>query len=84
MADPTEIPKYKLIYFPIRGRGEFIRYLFALAEVPYEEEHIEFSNWPQRKTGNLINVNQSKKKWQSHQQNSCRDAFSYGTLAGYQ
>jgi len=49
MADRTKIPKYKLIYFPVRGRAEFIRYLFALADVPYEEEFIESKDWPHRK-----------------------------------
>lgn len=35
--------QYKLHYFPVRGRGEFIRYIFAQANVPYEEVLIPFA-----------------------------------------
>jgi len=38
---------YKLHYFPVRGRAECIRYIFAYAAVPYEEKFIEmFQEWP--------------------------------------
>jgi len=34
--------KWKLIYFPLYGRGEVIRLAFAFAKVPLEEEVINF------------------------------------------
>jgi len=34
-------PAYKLYYFPGRGRAEFIRYMFAFAEVPFEDVRLE-------------------------------------------
>lgn len=37
--------QYKLDYFPARGRGEFIRYIFAYADVPYEDNTISFDAW---------------------------------------
>jgi len=43
------VPHYKLTYFPFRGRGEFIRYIFALAEVPYEDHTITYEDWPNHK-----------------------------------
>ena len=45
----TNVPKYKLIYFPLRGRGEYIRYLFALGEVQYEDEIVSDEQWPEKK-----------------------------------
>jgi len=46
---PSEIPHYKLTYFPVRGRGEFIRYIFALADVPYENNLMTMDEWPHHK-----------------------------------
>jgi len=37
--------QYKLYYFPLRGRCEFIRYIFAYANVPYNEVLIEREDW---------------------------------------
>jgi len=34
-------PSYKLYYFPGRGRAEIIRYIFAYAEVPFEDVRLE-------------------------------------------
>lgn len=45
--------KYKLTYFKARERGEFIRYLFAHANVPYEEINIDLSDWPKEKPSKL-------------------------------
>ena len=36
----------KLIYFDVYGRAESIRYLLAHAKVQYEEQHVQFSEWP--------------------------------------
>jgi len=42
----NEMPaQYKFYYFPVRGRGEFIRYIFAYANVPYEEILITREEW---------------------------------------
>ncbi|XP_072038014.1 S-crystallin SL11-like [Amphiura filiformis] len=43
------MPSYKLIYFNGRGRGENARMMFAAAGVPYEDNRIEFKDWPQMK-----------------------------------
>jgi len=37
--------QYKLYYFPLRGRCEFIRYIFAYANVPYEQVDIQRDEW---------------------------------------
>lgn len=37
---------YKLVYFPVRGRAEFLRYLLAQAGVDYEEQTVSFEEWP--------------------------------------
>ena len=39
----------KLIYFNGRGRGEPARLVLAQAGVEYEDERIEFSEWPDLK-----------------------------------
>lgn len=38
-------PKYKLIYFNWRGRAEVIRWLFAVANVPYEDVRVSEDEW---------------------------------------
>lgn len=45
------MPSYKLIYFNIKGRAEIPRLIFAAAGQEYEDERIDFKEWPQRKTG---------------------------------
>ncbi|XP_019408970.1 PREDICTED: hematopoietic prostaglandin D synthase isoform X2 [Crocodylus porosus] len=37
---------YKLTYFNMRGRGEIIRYLFAYSGIKYEDNRIEWADWP--------------------------------------
>ncbi|GMS85895.1 hypothetical protein PENTCL1PPCAC_8070, partial [Pristionchus entomophagus] len=39
------MPHYKLTYFDLRGRGECIRMMFAIADVPLEEERVQFQDW---------------------------------------
>nr|UOU03295.1 glutathione S-transferase sigma 6 [Brachionus rubens] len=41
--------KYKLSYFDIRGRGEFIRFIFSAAQEPFEDNRIKESDWPSLK-----------------------------------
>lgn len=38
--------KLKLVYFDIRGRAEMIRLMLAAAGQSYEEERIQFDEWP--------------------------------------
>ncbi|XP_022915698.1 glutathione S-transferase-like [Onthophagus taurus] len=40
---------YKLIYFNARGRAEHIRFIFAYAGVPYEDERVSREKWPDYK-----------------------------------
>ena len=46
--------KYKLIYFPLTGRAEAIRLMFAAAGVEYEDCRIPFEEWPKLKPGTLL------------------------------
>jgi len=43
------MPTYKLTYFDLRGRGEIIRLMFVAAGVPYEDNRVERSKWPELK-----------------------------------
>nr|CAD7570489.1 unnamed protein product [Timema californicum] len=47
-------PSYKLRYFNSRGRAEHIRFIFAYAEVEYEDERISREKWPEIKKGELL------------------------------
>ncbi|XP_064423492.1 hematopoietic prostaglandin D synthase [Latimeria chalumnae] len=40
------MPRYKLIYFNLRGRGETARYIFAYSGIKYEDCRIERADWP--------------------------------------
>ncbi|XP_067008302.2 glutathione S-transferase [Anabrus simplex] len=42
-------PKYKLIYFNLRGLGEPIRFLFLYGGIAFEDNRIEYSDWPKVK-----------------------------------
>jgi len=43
------MPVYKLHYFNGRGRAETIRMIFAVAGQKFEDDRIEFQDWPNRK-----------------------------------
>ncbi|XP_073457151.1 hematopoietic prostaglandin D synthase-like [Aquarana catesbeiana] len=43
------MPNYKLTYFNFKGRGEILRYIFAYKNTPYEDNRIEYSEWPAHK-----------------------------------
>ncbi|EDV25618.1 S-crystallin 4 [Trichoplax sp. H2] len=45
------MPSYKLTYFNSRGRGEIIRYLFALSDTPYEDLRLSSEEWAKQKAG---------------------------------
>ena len=49
---------YKLLYFPARGRGEFIRLAFLIAGVEFEDCRIDKETWPTLKAGELLNSHQ--------------------------
>ncbi len=40
---------YKLTYFNLRALAEPIRLIFALNEVPFEDNRIEREQWPEHK-----------------------------------
>ena len=42
---------YKLLYFPFRGRGEFIRLAFIIAGVEFEDCRIDNETWATLKAG---------------------------------
>ena len=44
---------YKLLYFPARGRGEFIRLAFRIAGVEFEDCRIDKETWATLKAGEL-------------------------------
>lgn len=52
----TETPKYRLIYYPLRGRGELVRLLFAHLQISYEDARIDPSDWATSKPGNNLSV----------------------------
>ena len=41
---PT-MPRYKLTYFPIRGRAEYIRIVFAVGGVEFENVRVNPEEW---------------------------------------
>ena len=41
--------QYKLVYFNVKGRAEFIRFIFAQADVEYKDERIKKEDWPSLK-----------------------------------
>ena len=45
------MPKYTLVYFDAKARGELIRLIFAEANQEYEDDRITFTDWPKRKPG---------------------------------
>jgi glutathione S-transferase len=45
------MPDLKLTYFDMHaGRGEPIRLALALANIPFEDDRVPFSEWPERRT----------------------------------
>lgn len=40
---------YKLVYFPIRGRGERTRLAFAAAKIDFEDTRLPFEEWAKEK-----------------------------------
>lgn len=47
--------EYRLLYFPIKGRAEPIRLIFAYAGVNFEDVRWDMQNeWPQHKNGSLL------------------------------
>lgn len=46
-------PAYKLSYFSITALGEPIRFLFSYAGIEFEDNRIEYEQWPQIKPSKL-------------------------------
>jgi len=44
------VHKYVFHYFPLRGRGEMIRYIFAHANQHYEDKKYTMEEWPKHKS----------------------------------
>lgn len=49
----TTMPEYKLTYFNGRGMGELIRWIFLYGNIPFTQERVELSEWPERKKATL-------------------------------
>lgn len=47
------IDSYNFTYFHGKGRGEFIRYIFVQANVPYKENLIKGEDWGMVETPGL-------------------------------
>ena len=47
------MPNYKLVYFDLRGRGEFIRMMLHYKNISFEEEIITLDKWPEVKNSEL-------------------------------
>ena len=45
---------YKLTYFNVTALGETIRYLFSYAGVEFEDNRIDFEDWPKIKSRKII------------------------------
>ena len=46
---------YKLTYFKARGRGEFIRLVFLIAGVEFEDHQVDFhEEWPSLKASKYL------------------------------
>lgn len=37
---------YKMTYFDIRGRGEFLRFMFSYAGRPFVDDRVKAEDWP--------------------------------------
>lgn len=49
--------EYRLLYFPIKGRAEPMRLMFAYAGVKFEDIRWDMQNeWPKHKNGNIFTV----------------------------
>ena len=46
-------PKLKMTYFDARGRGELSRFILAYAGRDFEDNRIQFSEWPALKSSKL-------------------------------
>ena len=49
------MPSYKLIYFDLRSRGDYIRYVFYVANQEFEDVRIPYGGleWPEIKPSKL-------------------------------
>ena len=52
-AEGRSEPRFKLIYYPFRGRAELIRFVFAQLEIAYVDERISVEEWAKRKPGTV-------------------------------
>ena len=43
------MPSYKLIYFNARGKAEVARWIFAEAQVKYQDDRIDLNQWATEK-----------------------------------
>jgi hypothetical protein len=46
LFESQEPETYRLTYFDIRGRAEFIRWLFAYSQQPFTDDRINMTDWP--------------------------------------
>lgn len=51
MTSAVVEPRFRLVYYPFRGRAELIRLIFEHLDIPYTDQRISFDEWAQRKLG---------------------------------
>ena len=44
-------PRFRLIYYPLRGRAELVRFIFEHLEIDYIDQRISFEEWARMKPG---------------------------------
>ena len=54
------MPQYKLTYFPIRGKAECIRMVFAVAGVEFEDVRVHPQDWPKLKECRYYNISKQR------------------------
>ncbi|OAD57199.1 Glutathione S-transferase [Eufriesea mexicana] len=54
------MPSYKLTYFPVKGLGEPIRFLFSYAGIPFEDDRFTTEDWPKIKPTPVLEVDGKK------------------------
>lgn len=61
-GQPSENPKFKLVYFNVTALGEPLRFLFAYGGIEYEDVRVDPADWPALKASKSIHFDSSAKE----------------------